>query len=128
MSLYNSFYLAGMLPWQKWPLSPETSSQNDRYSSKWLIWLACRGNPDDIIVAHLVEVEGGWFEPYDCDVVLVVPEEIGKETEKDSSYFFVHQLLGASLLEGLRGGGTGKHVVTTVNLQCTYVTHRVYNY
>lgn len=68
---------------------------------------------------HLVKVEGRWFESNDGDIVLVVPEEVREETEKDGSYFLVHQLLGASLLEGLqaRGGrGSLEHVVTTVNL------------
>ena len=51
--------------------------------------------------AHLVKVEGRWLEPYDGDVVLVVAEEVRKETEKDGSNLLVHQFLGASLLEVL---------------------------
>ena len=71
------------------------------------------------LCAHLVEVERWRLEPYDSDVVLVIPEEVREETEEDGSYFLIHQLLGASLLDVLRvrGGGTREHVVTTVNLR-----------
>ena len=71
-----------------------------------------------VLRTHLVEVEGGWLEPNDGDIVLVVPEEVSEETEKDGPHFLVHQLLGASLLEGLQagGGGSREHVVSTVDL------------
>ena len=30
---------------KNWLLNPGTSSQSEGYSSKWLIWLVCRGTP-----------------------------------------------------------------------------------